>query len=69
MGSAIRRLQKRNKARKSLAELMENSDHVLVIHYSCESFMIEKMVPLQELLPLLSEILPRVKQNRFLFTK
>jgi hypothetical protein len=38
MGSAIRRLQKRNKARKSLAELMENSDHVLVIHYSCESF-------------------------------
>lgn len=38
MGAAIRKLQKRKKARKILSELMENPEHVLVIHYSCESF-------------------------------
>lgn len=38
MGAAIRKLQKRKKAKEKLAELMENPDHVLVIHYSCESF-------------------------------
>lgn len=38
MGSAIRRLEKRRKAIKTLAEVMNNPDFVVVIHYSCESF-------------------------------
>ena len=38
MGSAIRRLQKRSKAKRLLSELMYDSEHILVIHYSCESF-------------------------------
>jgi hypothetical protein len=38
MGSAIRRIQKRNKARNTLSDLMSHPEHVVVIHYSCESF-------------------------------
>lgn len=38
MGRATRRLQRRKRAQKRLAELMNHPEHVIVIHYSCESF-------------------------------
>lgn len=38
MASEIKKLERRRKARKKLNELSANEDHVLVIHYSCESF-------------------------------
>jgi len=36
--SEIKKLELRRKTRKKLNELSESEDHVLVIHYSCESF-------------------------------
>ncbi|MCP5099793.1 MAG: hypothetical protein GY943_29920, partial [Chloroflexi bacterium] len=38
MGKAIRKIQRRKKAYSNLTKLLDNSDHVIVIHYSCESF-------------------------------
>jgi len=38
MGKAQRILQKRKRARETLARLMSDPEHVVVIHYSCESF-------------------------------
>lgn len=38
MASEIKKLERRKKARKKLEELSSNEEHVLVIHYSCESF-------------------------------
>lgn len=38
MGEATRRIIRRNKARKQLADVMSNAERVVVIHYSCESF-------------------------------
>ena len=38
MGNAIRWIKQRNKALNVVSELMNNPDHVNVIHYSCESF-------------------------------
>ena len=38
MGSALRRLKKRNKAIQRLHEVAERPETVLIIHYSCESF-------------------------------
>ncbi|HHF3232176.1 TPA: hypothetical protein ACPJ2O_003762 [Vibrio diabolicus] len=38
MASEIKKLERRNKARKKLDELAKDEEHVLVIHYSCESF-------------------------------
>ncbi|EKI0759596.1 hypothetical protein PB688_003552 [Vibrio cholerae] len=38
MASEIKKLERRNKARKKLNELAKDEEHVLVIHYSCESF-------------------------------
>ena len=38
MGQATRRIQRHKKARMKLAELVNNPEHVIVIHYSCGSF-------------------------------
>ena len=38
MGQAARTIQRRKEARKKLDELMSHPEHVVVIHYSCESF-------------------------------
>lgn len=38
MGEAIHHIQKRNKARQKLLEVANQAEHVVVIHYSCESF-------------------------------
>jgi hypothetical protein len=38
MASEIKKLERRKKARKQLDELSANEEHVLVVHYSCESF-------------------------------
>jgi hypothetical protein len=38
MSPEIKKLERRRKARKQLEKLSSNEDHVLVIHYSCESF-------------------------------
>ena len=38
MASEIKKLERRNKARKKLNELTKDEEHALVIHYSCESF-------------------------------
>lgn len=38
MASEIKKLERRKKARKKLEELSSNEEHVLIIHYSCESF-------------------------------
>ena len=38
MGKARWILQRRRQSRETLASLMDNSEHVIVIHYSCESF-------------------------------
>ncbi|WP_197517633.1 hypothetical protein [Colwellia sp. PAMC 20917] len=38
MASEIKKLERRNKARKKINELSSKEEHVLVIHYSCESF-------------------------------
>lgn len=38
MGSAARILQKRHQAKKLLSEVTANANHIVVIHYSCESF-------------------------------
>lgn len=38
MASEIKKLERRKKAREKLDQLSSNEEHVLVIHYSCESF-------------------------------
>jgi hypothetical protein len=38
MGEAWNKVQKRRQAKIKLTQLMEKSDQVIVIHYSCESF-------------------------------
>lgn len=38
MGQASGRIHKRRQAKKTIEKLMQQSDQVLVIHYSCESF-------------------------------
>lgn len=38
MGKATRSIQRRKKAKAILTKLLDNSEHVIVIHYSCESF-------------------------------
>jgi len=38
MGQAWSKIQKRKQAKSKLSELMDKSDQVIVIHYSCESF-------------------------------
>ncbi|NVK75630.1 MAG: hypothetical protein HWE24_19320 [Oceanospirillaceae bacterium] len=38
MSSELKRIRKRNDARKELEDLFDKSEHVLIIHYSCESF-------------------------------
>jgi hypothetical protein len=38
MSSELRRIKKRKETRDELDSLYEKSEHVLVIHYSCESF-------------------------------
>jgi len=38
VASEIKKLERRKKARKKLNELSSKEEHVLVIHYSCESF-------------------------------
>jgi hypothetical protein len=38
MGSELKRLNRRKKAKLKLDELYERSETVLIIHYSCESF-------------------------------
>ena len=38
MGQARRKIQRRKKALQRLAELMSQPEHVVIIHYSCESF-------------------------------
>jgi hypothetical protein len=38
MGQATRRIQRRKKALRELAKLMSQPEHVIVTHYSCESF-------------------------------
>lgn len=38
MSSETKKLARRKKALKRLNELSDNEEHVLVIHYSCESF-------------------------------
>ncbi len=38
MSSELKRIQKRKEARKEIEALYEKAEHVLIIHYSCESF-------------------------------
>jgi hypothetical protein len=38
VGQAARRIQRRKKALRKLDEVMSHPEHVVVIHYSCESF-------------------------------
>jgi hypothetical protein len=38
MSITLRRIQKHKKATKTLEKLYDNPSHVLIIHYSCESF-------------------------------
>ncbi|MEM7111517.1 MAG: hypothetical protein AAF614_03740 [Chloroflexota bacterium] len=38
MGKAKRKIQRRTQARSRLTWLIDNSQHVIVIHYSCEGF-------------------------------
>jgi transcriptional regulator with XRE-family HTH domain len=38
MGKALDRLKKRKKALSKLADIFNQSEHVVVVHYSCESF-------------------------------
>lgn len=38
MGQARRKIQRRKKALQRLAELMSQPEHVVIVHYSCESF-------------------------------
>ncbi|MDY0207637.1 MAG: hypothetical protein RBR82_13595 [Pseudomonas sp.] len=38
MSSELKRIQKRKGMHKELSALYEKSEHVLLIHYSCESF-------------------------------
>ena len=38
MGRALRRIERRKRASRALADLVNRPDRVLVIHYSCESF-------------------------------
>lgn len=38
MSSELKRIQKRKEMHKELSALYEKSEHVLLIHYSCESF-------------------------------
>ncbi|MFH7024721.1 MAG: hypothetical protein ACHBN1_04790 [Heteroscytonema crispum UTEX LB 1556] len=38
MGEAINRIQRLKEARKQLADIINNSKNVIIIHYSCESF-------------------------------
>jgi hypothetical protein len=38
VASEIKKLERRRKARKKINELSSKEEHVLVIHYSCESF-------------------------------
>lgn len=38
MGSAARRLERRNDAKQTIDRLMRQPDNVVVVHYSCESF-------------------------------
>ena len=38
MSSELKRIQKRKETRKEIEALYEKAEHVLIIHYSCESF-------------------------------
>lgn len=38
MSSELKRIQKRKETRKELDALYEKAEHILIIHYSCESF-------------------------------
>lgn len=38
MGTELKRLRKSKKTLRKLMELLDREDHVLVVHYSCESF-------------------------------
>src|SRR5262245_28691082 len=38
MNRANRILQRRDQAKQKLAELLDHPEHVIVVHYSCESF-------------------------------
>lgn len=38
MSSELKRIRKRKEARKQIETLFDNAEHVLIIHYSCESF-------------------------------
>ena len=38
MSSELKRIRKRNEARKEIEALFDKAEHVLIIHYSCESF-------------------------------
>lgn len=38
MGEAVRKIQRLKEAKKQLADIINNSKNVIIIHYSCESF-------------------------------
>lgn len=38
MGQAVKRIEKRKKAKNQISQVMNRAEHVIVIHYSCESF-------------------------------
>lgn len=38
MSSTLRRIKKYKKAKSTLESIYDNPDHVLIVHYSCESF-------------------------------
>ncbi len=38
MGTELKRIKRRKKAKKKLEDLYEKSENVLIVHYSCESF-------------------------------
>lgn len=38
MTSALAKIERRKKARREVEEIHKNENHVLIIHYSCESF-------------------------------
>jgi hypothetical protein len=38
MASELKKLERRRKALKKISEISDQEEHVLLIHYSCESF-------------------------------
>jgi hypothetical protein len=69
MSITVRRIERHKKAKKIIGNLVDKPEHVLIVHYSCESFYGKKKVGHPALLQSLLDIYKVLKQNVFQFTK